>query len=231
MGFQLLLGVEGSQVSLLYFFGFYMRYMFILREMQEHFVGWAFLFKKENCFPLIKLEFIPLKLTCRRAQQAGKDSPAGPGNSSNAPVNCSWTRKNSTSHNSLTDSACALKCLCFSFYGCGSWSHEIPVAFQLPFLEKERGKVSTSNCGRGGKRGPPGLKHEKVNKGVSSWHSKLISGVPFWVLASWFWETTQKLVMLQQVQALLFRAIRSIMQVIYTGDQELNAHLRCIIPK
>lgn len=37
--------------------------------------------------------------------------------------------------------------------------------------------------------------------------------------------------MLQQDQALLFRAGRSIMQVTYTGDRQSNAHLKCIILK
>lgn len=139
MGFQLLLGVEGSQVSLCYLLGFIRCMSSLWEKFKNSLLAGLFFFFKENCFPLIKLEFIPLKLTCHRPQQAGKGSPAGPGNSSNAPINCSWTRKNGTSHNPLTDSMCALRCLCFYFYGCSSWSREIPVTFQLSFSEK-RGK-------------------------------------------------------------------------------------------
>lgn len=163
--------------------------MWVHFERNLRTVCWlGFFFFKENCFPLIKLEFIPLKLTCHRAQQAGKGSPAGPGNSSNAPINCSWTRKNGTSHNRLTDSMCALRCFCFYFYGCSSWCREIPVTFQLSFSEKRRQEVSTSNWGWDWKRGPLRLGHEEVSKGISGWHNKPISRVLFWVLASWFWE-------------------------------------------
>lgn len=101
----------------------------------------AGLFVKENCFPLIKLEFIPLKLTCRRAQQAGKGSPAVPGNSSNAPINCTWTRKKwhfSQRPHGLSLRAQAIV-LFFFFYSCSSWSCEIPIAFQLSFSEKKEG--------------------------------------------------------------------------------------------
>lgn len=38
----------------------------------------------------------------------------------------------------------------------------------------------------------------------------------------------QRLVVLQQNQALLFRAVSSVMQVTFTADEKLNAHLECI---
>lgn len=37
--------------------------------------------------------------------------------------------------------------------------------------------------------------------------------------------------MLQQNQALLFRAVSSVMQVTFTADEKLNAYLECIILK
>lgn len=37
--------------------------------------------------------------------------------------------------------------------------------------------------------------------------------------------------MLQQNQALLFRAVNSVMQVTFTADEKLNAPLECIILK
>lgn len=41
----------------------------------------------------------------------------------------------------------------------------------------------------------------------------------------------QRLVMLQQNQPLLFRAVSSVLQVTCIADEKLNAHLECIILK
>lgn len=166
MGFQLLLGVEGSQVSLCYLLGFIRCMSSLWEKFKNSLLAGLFFFFKENCCPLIKLEFIPLKLTCHRPQQAGKGSPAGPGNSSNAPINCSWTRKNGTSHNPLTDSMCALRCLCFYFLRLQLLESWDSCHISVVLFRKKRQEVSTSNWGWDWKRGPLGLRHEKISKGI-----------------------------------------------------------------